>query len=30
VQQRVTAYLDRMAKVSPEAVDVIIDEIGPQ
>jgi uncharacterized alkaline shock family protein YloU len=30
VQQRVTAYLDRMAKVSPEAVDVIIDEVGPQ
>jgi uncharacterized alkaline shock family protein YloU len=30
VQQRVAAYLDRMAKVSPEAVDVIIDEIGPQ
>jgi uncharacterized alkaline shock family protein YloU len=30
VQQRVTAYLDRMAKVSPEAVDVIIDEIGPR
>jgi uncharacterized alkaline shock family protein YloU len=30
VQQRVAAYLDRMAKVSPEAVDVIIDEVGPQ
>jgi uncharacterized alkaline shock family protein YloU len=30
VQQRVAAYLDRMAKVSPEAVDVIVDEIGPQ
>ena len=30
VQQRVAAYLDRMAKVNPEAVDVIIDEIGPQ
>jgi uncharacterized alkaline shock family protein YloU len=30
VQQRVAAYLERMAKVSPEAVDVIVDEIGPQ
>jgi uncharacterized alkaline shock family protein YloU len=30
VQQRVAAYLERMAKVDPEAVDVIIDEIGPQ
>jgi uncharacterized alkaline shock family protein YloU len=30
VQQRVAAYLERMAKVEPEAVDVIIDEIGPQ
>jgi len=30
VQQRVAAYLDRMAKVSPEAIDVIVDEIGPQ
>jgi uncharacterized alkaline shock family protein YloU len=30
VQQRVAAYLDRMAKVSPEAVDVIVDEIGPR
>jgi uncharacterized alkaline shock family protein YloU len=29
VQQRVTAYLARMAKVDPEAVDVIVDEIGP-
>jgi uncharacterized alkaline shock family protein YloU len=30
VQQRVAAYLDRMAKVEPEAVDVIVDEIGPR
>jgi uncharacterized alkaline shock family protein YloU len=30
VQQRVAAYLARMAKVEPEAVDVIVDEIGPQ
>jgi uncharacterized alkaline shock family protein YloU len=30
VQQRVAAYLERMAKVEPEAVDVIVDEIGPQ
>ena len=30
VQQRVAAYLGRMAKVSPEAVDVIVDEIGPK
>jgi uncharacterized alkaline shock family protein YloU len=30
VQQRVKAYLERMAKVEPEAVDVIVDEIGPQ
>jgi uncharacterized alkaline shock family protein YloU len=30
VQQRVAAYLERMAKIDPEAVDVIIDEIGPQ
>jgi uncharacterized alkaline shock family protein YloU len=30
VQQRVAAYLERMAKVDPEAVDVIVDEIGPQ
>ncbi|MDX6409412.1 MAG: Asp23 family, cell envelope-related function [Gaiellaceae bacterium] len=29
VQQRVAAYLERMAKVDPEAVDVIVDEIGP-
>jgi uncharacterized alkaline shock family protein YloU len=30
VQRRVAAYLARMAKVDPEAVDVIVDEIGPQ
>jgi uncharacterized alkaline shock family protein YloU len=30
VQQRVAAYLERMANVDPEAVDVIVDEIGPQ
>jgi uncharacterized alkaline shock family protein YloU len=30
VQQRVAAYLERMAKVDPESVDVIVDEIGPQ
>jgi uncharacterized alkaline shock family protein YloU len=30
VQQRVAAYLERMAKVDPETVDVIVDEIGPQ
>jgi uncharacterized alkaline shock family protein YloU len=30
VQQRVAAYLERMAKVDPEAVDVIVDEIGRQ
>jgi uncharacterized alkaline shock family protein YloU len=30
VQQRVAAYLAQMAKVDPEAVDVIVDEIGPQ
>ena len=30
VQQRVAAYLERMAKVDPEAVDVTVDEIGPQ
>lgn len=28
VQQRVTAYLARMASIEPEAVDVIVDEIG--
>ena len=30
VQQRVAAYLARMAKVEPESVDVIVDEIGRQ
>ena len=30
VQQRVAAYLARMAKVEPESIDVIVDEIGPQ
>ena len=30
VQERVAAYLERMAKVEPEAVDVIVDELGPQ
>ena len=30
VQERVAAYLTRMAKVEPESVDVIVDEIGPQ
>lgn len=29
VQLRVAAYLARMAKVEPEAVDVIVDEVGP-
>jgi uncharacterized alkaline shock family protein YloU len=29
VQRRVAAYLQRMANVEPEAVDVIVDEIGP-
>jgi uncharacterized alkaline shock family protein YloU len=29
VQRRVAAYLARMAKVDPEAVDVIVDQIGP-
>lgn len=29
VQLRVAAYLARMAKVDPEAVDVIVDEVGP-
>jgi uncharacterized alkaline shock family protein YloU len=28
VQQRVAAYLARMASVQPETVDVVIDEIG--
>ena len=30
VQQRVVAYLGRMANVYAESVDVIVDEIGPQ
>jgi uncharacterized alkaline shock family protein YloU len=30
VQRQVAAYLERMAKVEPEAVNVIVDEIGPQ
>jgi uncharacterized alkaline shock family protein YloU len=29
VQQRVAAYLARMADVEPEAVDVVVDEIKP-
>jgi len=29
VQRRVAAYLGLMAKVEPDAVDVIVDEIGP-
>jgi uncharacterized alkaline shock family protein YloU len=29
VQQRVAEYLERMASIEPEAVDVVIDEIGP-
>lgn len=29
VQERVTAYLARMADVHPAAVDVVVDEIGP-
>lgn len=29
VQHRVAAYLERMARVEPEAVDVVVDEIGP-
>ncbi len=28
VQQRVAAYLAQMASIEPEAVDVIVDEIG--
>jgi uncharacterized alkaline shock family protein YloU len=30
VQQRVAEYLARMASVEPAAVDVVIDEFGPQ
>jgi uncharacterized alkaline shock family protein YloU len=29
VQRRVAEYLARMASVEPEAVDVVVDEIGP-
>jgi uncharacterized alkaline shock family protein YloU len=29
VQRNVAAYLARMASVEPEAVDVVVDEIGP-
>jgi uncharacterized alkaline shock family protein YloU len=29
VQRRVAEYLARMANVEPEAVDVVVDEIGP-
>jgi uncharacterized alkaline shock family protein YloU len=29
VQERVRAYLARMADVTPQAVDVVVDEIGP-
>lgn len=29
VQRGVRAYLERMANVDPEAVDVVVDEIGP-
>jgi uncharacterized alkaline shock family protein YloU len=29
VQRHVAAYLERMAKVDTDAVDVIVDEIGP-
>lgn len=29
VQRRVAAYLARMARVAPEAVDVVVDGIGP-
>lgn len=29
VQRRVAGYLARMASVEPEAVDVVVDEIGP-
>jgi uncharacterized alkaline shock family protein YloU len=30
VQQRVASYLERMANVEPEAVDVVVDEVGPR
>ena len=29
VQRRVRDYLGRMAEVDPEAVDVVVDEVGP-
>jgi uncharacterized alkaline shock family protein YloU len=29
VQRRVAAYLARMANIEPQAIDVVIDEIGP-
>ena len=29
VQRRVAAYLVRMASIEPQAVDVVVDEIGP-
>jgi uncharacterized alkaline shock family protein YloU len=29
VQRRVVAYLERMADVTPQAVDVVVHEIGP-
>jgi uncharacterized alkaline shock family protein YloU len=29
LQQRVSAYLARMASVEAEAVDVVVDEVGP-
>lgn len=29
VQRRVASYLARMARVAPEAVDVVVDGIGP-
>jgi uncharacterized alkaline shock family protein YloU len=28
VQRRVASYLERMAQIEPEAVDVVVDEIG--
>jgi uncharacterized alkaline shock family protein YloU len=30
VQRRVTAYLGRMASVTPLSVDVFVDEVGPR
>ena len=30
LQRRVASYLARMANVEPEAVDVVVDEIGPR